>query len=270
MSAPSNLSMEYYPARVTANEDPDKRGRVRVVCVGLLGDDETDLPMWVEPALDWGWFYVPDVGEIIEIACVTGSAQDESRNQMSLDNLDLRWHGARFYNTDADVPTPVNPAFTDTHYGKRRGFATPFGHYFMFDDTEDDATVVLTWVSKKDAGAEEISQMTFDKDGNIILGVLGKNTLKLAPAGLLLKLDDGATLNVQNKDADATLKLGDGAVHATIVEHLKTLYEDLKSYIENAIVNTGMGPSATILASNGPAPAWDTAIESTKVSFPDG
>lgn len=270
MAAPSSLTLEYYPARVTANDDPDKRGRVRVACVGLLGDDETDLPMWVEPALAWGWFQVPDVGEIIEIGCVTGSAQDESRNQMSLDNLDIKWHGVRFYNTDEDTPTPVNAIFTDTHYGKRRGFATPLGHFFMFDDTEDEPQVTLTWVSKKDAGVEEVTKIDINKDGEALVSVLGKHTLLIKPNQLLLQLDSGASLDIQGKDGDTTMKVGDGAKHVAIVEYLETLYGDLKTYIENAFVATGMGPSGTILSANGPAPAWDVAIKSTKVTIPDG
>lgn len=270
MGAQPGLVVEYYPARVTANDDPDQRGRVRIACVGLLGDDETDLPMWVEPALDWGWFYVPDVSEIIEIVCVTGSAQDESRGQMSLDNLDVKWHGARFYNTDSDAPTPVNAVFTDTHYGKRRGFATPFGHFLMFDDTEDEPQITLSWVSKKDAGAEEITKLDINKDGEALISVLGKHTLLIKPNQLVINLDNGASLDLQGKDGDATLTVGDGAKHVPIVEALEALYGDLKSYIENANVQTGMGPSSTIIAAMGPAPAWDPAINSTKVSIPDG
>jgi hypothetical protein len=270
MAAAAGIVVEYYPARVTANDDPDKRGRLRIACVGLLGDDETDLPMWVEPALDWGWFYVPDVGEIIEIGCVTGSAQDESRGQMSLDNLDIKWHGARFYNTDEDTPTPVNPIFTDTNYGKRRGFATPLGHFIMFDDTEDAPELTVSWVSKKDAGAEEVTILNINKDGEALLNVLGKHKLLLKPNQLVINLDDGASLALEGKDGDTTLTVGDGAVHPAIVEHLEALYGDLKSYIENATVNTGMGPSSTIQAASGPAPAWNSAINSTKVSIPDG
>ncbi len=270
MGAQPGLVVEYYPARVTANDDPDQRGRVRIACVGLLGDAETDLPMWVEPALDWGWFCVPDVGEIIEVSCITGSAQDESRGQMSLDNLDIRWHGARFYNEDEDVPTPVNPIFTETHYGKRRGFATPFGHFLMFDDTEDEPQITLSWVAKKDPGAEEVTKLDINKDGELLISVLGKHTLLIKPNQMKLMLDDGASLDIQGKDGDATMTVGDGAVHPAIVEHLEALYGDLKTYIENAFVNTGMGPSSTITAASGPAPAWDSAINSTKVSIPDG
>lgn len=263
-------TVETATARVSANDDPDKRGRIRVVCVALMGDDETDLPMWVEPALDWGWFTVPDVGELVEITYVTSSSEDESHEQMSLDNLDMKWHGARFYNTDEDTPTAVHPTFTSTHYGKRRGFATPLGHFMVFDDTEDAPSLALTWAAKKDAAATELTQLLIDKDGNAFLSVLGKHLLKLEPNKLSVRLNEGATLEAALKDGDATLKVGDGAMHVAIVEHLRTLYGNLKTYVENAFVATGMGPSGTIVAANGPAPSWDSAIESTKVSLPDG
>lgn len=269
MAARPSLVVEYYPARVTANDDPDKRGRVRVSCVGLLGDDEADLPMWVEPALDWGWFYVPDVGEIIEVSAVTGSAQDESIGQMSLDNLDIKWHGARFYNSDADTPTPINDAFTSSNYGKRRGFATPFGHYLVFDDTEDSPEITLTWTSKKNPGANDITQVDINKNGEVTITVLGQHSILLKPDQMNVQLN-GASMNLQSHAGNTTLAIGDGAKHVAIVEYLETLYGNLKSYIENAFVNTGMGPSSTITAANGPAPSWDASIKSTKVTIPDG
>lgn len=152
-----------YPAVVTFNKDPDKRGAIRVACVGLLGDDDVEVPVDVLPVHTWGWFYVPDVGELVEIECVEGSSEDEQHGQASIDNLDLKWRSARYYgNEEGDAPTPINPAFTSKNYGKRRGFATPAGHVFMFDDTEGQEEITLSW---KDGSAF----VTLDAKGTITL-----------------------------------------------------------------------------------------------------
>jgi hypothetical protein len=266
----SNMDVETHVARVTANNDPEERGRIRVACVALLGDDETELPMWVEPALPWGMFAVPDVGELVEIEVLSGSRHDESYGQMSLDNLDPKWKGARFFNEDEDVPTPVHDDFK-THYGKRRGFATPFGHVLMFDDTTDDPSLWLAWTSEK--GSTDATKRTvihIDKNGHCELVVKGEDSIKLEPGKVSVRLGGGATLVLEDNGGSTTATVGDGAMHVAIVEHLRSLYNNLKSYIENATVQTGMGPSSTIQAASGPAPAWDSSIESTKVSIPDG
>lgn len=157
------LSTATYPAKVTFNQDPDKRGVIRVACVGLMGEEDTEVPVDVEPVHDWGWFYVPDIGEIVEIECTEGSDEDEQHGQMSIDNCDLKWRSARHYgNDEGETPTPINSAFTSKNYGKRRGFATPAGHVVMFDDTKDAEEITLSW---KDGSAF----LTFDAKGTVTL-----------------------------------------------------------------------------------------------------
>jgi len=89
---------------------------------------------------------------------------------------------------------------------------------------------------------------------------------------LIVLLSSGDGLTVKGKDADAVLTLGDGAVHAAIVEKLETLWGLLKTAMDafDAHVHpTGMGPSGPPSPISA-IPAWDTAINSTKVEFPDG
>jgi hypothetical protein len=244
---------EYHIARVTSiADDEGSTGRFKVACIGILGDDVTEIGQFVEPRLPWGSFLIPDVGDLVEISCTSGAHSDESFQQSSIDALELRWHGVRYYTADANFPVPINVNFTDTSYGKRRGIATPLGHVLFFDDTPDAQQISIIWSKKKDSAAAEQNRLDFLKDGSIKFGILG-----------------GAAFAMEGKDADALAKFGDGAAHVAVVEHLETLYADLKSYIENAFVNTAMGPSATILATMGPAPAWDPKINSTHVSIPD-
>jgi hypothetical protein len=181
-----------YPAKVTFNQDPDRRGVIRVSCVGLMGDDDVEVPVDVEPVHDWGWFYVPDIGELVEVECVEGSSEDEQFGQASIDNLDLKWRSARYYgNDEGDTPTPINAAFTSKNYGKRRGFATPAGHVFMFDDTEGAEEITLSW--KKGAAL-----MTFDAKGTVTIKnkagatvVMDSDTGKIVFTSDLIELNGG-------------------------------------------------------------------------------
>lgn len=268
------IRKETYPATVTATNDDEERGRIRVACAALLGDEDAELPMWVEPLHDWGWFVIPDVDEIVDIEVVAGTDLDENYQQASIDQLDVKWRSKRYYgNEEGDEPTVINAVFTEENYGKRRGFATPFGHTLLFDDTDGGQKIVLTWVQEKQAGSDapdKLSQITLDSDGTIKLSVLGKHFIHLRENEVEIQLNEGAGLLLTDKDAATTTVLGDGGVKAAIADHLETFYGNLKSYIEGAIVPTAMGPSGTILAGSGPAPTWDGAINSNKLKFPDG
>jgi hypothetical protein len=162
------MKIEKHDATVTNNEDDEFRGRIKVACAGLFGDEETEYPEWVEPKLDWGWFYVPDVGEIIEIEVKTESNEDESFQQTSIDALDPKWTGKRSYtndtvDTEINVPTPVPEEFKKNY--KRRGFATPAGHIFYFDDTKGEEKVHISWKQ----GESDYQYLTFDETGSTIL-----------------------------------------------------------------------------------------------------
>lgn len=153
-----------YPATVTAIEDPEKRGRIRVACAALMGDEETEMPQWVEPVYEWGWFVVPDPGEVVDLEVTEGHHDDEHFGQSSIANLDPRWRGRYWGGNDTEVKRPVPADFT-TNYGKRRGFATPGGHVMMFDDTEGAKKFSITWKG----GDNEYAYMSADEDGSWII-----------------------------------------------------------------------------------------------------
>jgi len=137
--------------------------------LSLLGSDDVVLQDWIDPCFDWGFFYVPDVGEQIEIEVVSGSDRDEVPGQAFLEAPDFRWRGKRFYDPERPLDqggpkTPINEAFK-TNYGKRRGFATPAGHVLLFDDTPGQESIVLSW--KNALG--QLQQIEL-KDGEVLLG----------------------------------------------------------------------------------------------------
>ncbi len=338
---------ERYPATVTSTADPEQRGRIKVKCAGILGDDDAEsavLPLWLEPTLDWGWFYVPDIDEQVEVEIVTERDEDEITGQATLDAPDIRWRGKRFYAPDADPATPVHEDFLE-NYGKRRGFATPKGHTFIFDDTDGKEEVTLTW---RNADGVK-SRIQFDKDGVVHVEILDakhavdlidgtfdvklddakhtitmdaeakefhvsldegkhkidltpdsgkitvaeKHTIEITADAMTVNVNEGPTLVVTEKDSNATLTIGDGAKHVAIVEALKEMYNNLKTELDtfktkfnthtHSVPSAGLNataPGAPIAGSatatptsgsyTGTIPSWDSGIESSKISIPDG
>jgi len=157
------IQTERHIAVVAATDkgEPVERGWIKVRSLSLLGNDETILHEWVKPCLDWGFFLVPDIGEQIEIEVVSGSDKDEVPGQAFLETPDYRYRGKRFYSPN----TPINEMFTSSNYGKRRGFATPGGHVFMFDDTDGSRKINLAWHS----GTGEYAMFSLDEDGSIVI-----------------------------------------------------------------------------------------------------
>jgi len=177
---------ETYPAIVMDNQDDEQRGRIKVACAALLGDEESELPMWVEPDYDWGWFYVPDVDEQVEIVVTTSSDMDEAYGQSSIDDLDVRWRNKRYYtDEDAEKPTPIHEDFL-TNYGKRRGFATPNGHILFFDDTEGKEKIQLVWKQ----GGDKYQYLTMDETGSIVLANMNGSIVYLDAKNAAIMITD--------------------------------------------------------------------------------
>lgn len=231
---------ETYPAKVTMNQDPEQRGRIKVACSGILGDEETELPMWVEPVPAWGWFFVPDIGEMVEIEVVSGSTEDEQAGQASIDNPDVKWRGNRYYgNEEGEAPTPVNDDFK-INYGKRRGFATPAGHTFIFDDTDDQRSISLSWKSVDG----KFSFFAINSDGTIILGT-----------------HTGHLLHLNSKDGELTLIDQHGNLYSSDSDGSKIVNKD------GTLIDLN-GPNVQILAANAVTVSCkDATLDAGKVNL---
>ncbi len=335
------VTTEKYEATVSAIEgfegDDEKRGLIEVLCPAIMGDNETPVPVLCEPVPDWGWFYIPDVGEAVEIEFVTTSDRDEIWGQQALEALAPKWRGKRFLTDiepEGEDPRPIHDDFISTNYGKRRGFATPFGHVLLFDDTDGKQRIYLTHMAKQlEAGkapeAKDYTRIEIAPDGSLKIGFLNKHQLEFSTEGKLrvaldgepgsekhtlefdasgpsievsmddgnhvLKLEDGefnvktkggtGALKVADDDADAVATIGDGAVHAAIVEENEKFWTGtVKPYIDTHVhtynqtaVSGGSGAPAvgvpvptSSTAPTTPAPDWDSAQNSTHLAFPDG
>ena len=147
-----------------------------------------------------------------------------------------------------------------------------------------DGSVVLKISQKDGFEAITLSRIAPGVAGNVRTDVLiDKDEVRVshqdAQQEIILRaneveviLDSGAGFKVVGNGANAILTLGDGLKHAAVVETLEIFYTALKGKLDAAdyhVHPTGMGPS-------GPpdqkvaASAWDGAINSTKVAFPDG
>lgn len=204
-----------YPAVVTKTDDPERRGRLKVTCSALLGDENREYQAWVEPDLPWGWFLIPDVGQQVTLTISLGSSGDVFSGQSSIASSRPRWSGGHFTTSGPESalvkdPTPVGGEFTATNYGKRRGFKTPRGHVFMFDDSTGFEQITLSW-----AGGTLVNPkaafLAIDPDGSFVVqdsggSVLymnagGDSTLINKHGGYLLMNDQGISLVDQNNNA---------------------------------------------------------------------
>jgi len=101
--------------------------------------------------------------------------------------------------------------------------------------------------------------------------VIGKDEssarIEIANDVVEVTIDGGATFRLEHKDGEASAVLGSGSVSVAIANHLETLYQNLKGIFDAHVHPTGVGPSGPPAT---PAPVWDPAIVSTKLTIPDG
>jgi uncharacterized protein involved in type VI secretion and phage assembly len=135
-----------YRAFVIDNEDPEKRGRLRLHIPSALGDAETG---WALPCFpfgggpSYGWFAVPDVQ-----AQVWAEFEEGDINRPI-------WTGV-FWQDGNDAPPGAAKTPPTT-----RIFQTPSGHIMQFDDEKDKESFRLFHPSG--------TEVSIDKDGNLVL-----------------------------------------------------------------------------------------------------
>lgn len=171
---------------VMDNQDPDKRGRVKVSVPALLGDQTSD---WALPCFpcgglaDTGWFCVPKVGAQVWVEFEGG-------------NIDFPIWSGTFWQQGADVPAEVQDPPT-THLLK-----TPKGHLFLLEDQDDNEQVSLT----HSGGA----QMLIDPDGTIALTDQNGAKVTLDAQNNQLLIEDANGNSVTLASAGTTVEDGNG------------------------------------------------------------
>lgn len=166
-----------YRGFVTDNNDPEKRGRLRLMVPSVLGETPTG---WALPSLpfgglaDQGLFLVPEVDAQVWVEFEAG-------------NLDLPIWTGTFWQASGDPPAEGDKSPPTTRLLK-----TPSGHILQFDDESGKEKFRLV----HPAGTE----LTVDEKGTVILADAKGNRLTLdADAGQVLVEDaNGNTITLSS------------------------------------------------------------------------
>jgi uncharacterized protein involved in type VI secretion and phage assembly len=156
-----------YRGFVVDNDDPEKRGRVKVRVPSVLGEAVSG---WALPCMpfggltDQGLFLPPEVGAQLWIEFEEGDVSHPI------------WVGT-FWQTENDTPTEaaLNPPTT-------RLIKTPSGHLLQFDDKSDEERIVLKHMQE--------AKLEIDSNGSIEITDAGGATVKLDAENNTLNITD--------------------------------------------------------------------------------
>jgi hypothetical protein len=179
---------------VTDNNDPEKRGRLKVKSQSLTGADY-ELPDWIEPSgnlyaskSNGATLFVPAIGSTVElVADVHDTDFDDMPNERFLDNPAMKWRAATLSTQDGPMPLPADLL---TNYPERRGIVTPAGHTLIFDDSSGELII------KSKAG----STMVFKANGDIVL----KSPVKIGDGATELMILGNAFMTLYNAHTHPT------------------------------------------------------------------
>lgn len=197
-----------YRGSVVDNQDPDGRGRLKVLVPSLLGDQETD---WALPCFPFGGadqtgtYLVPPVGALVWVEFEQGDLSYPI------------WTGT--YWTSGVAAPAHDPA--------KRVLRTPFGHTLEFDDSDgaEKIRIVHGGDGNPSAVFDETGGITItdkqgakvhlDADGNqLVVQDANGNTITLAPSGTSIEDSNGhsVTLDVSGAKISATQIVLDGSM----------------------------------------------------------
>jgi hypothetical protein len=112
------MSRRQHYGTVVDNDDPQKRGRIRVESPSLALGETDWIDSLVPFAGDGGIFlFVPPAGAVVRLHIMVSSARDGSPFAAAIEAPDVRWEDCAIVDK---VPSPF-----DTNYPHRRGLVTP-------------------------------------------------------------------------------------------------------------------------------------------------
>lgn len=192
-------------AVVIQNDDPQKKGRIRVLHP-LLGETSY-IPYLCAP----GSFSVPDVGDVVYVECDCGY----ETHPIAWGNLNKQTDGEPDYPEEFQRVTPSN-----------RGFFTPGGHLIELDDgkgteSEGQGVRITTANGNKISVLEDSTApsglITIETSGGSKITIDGEqDSIQLTTSSgnsLELSADNGFTTDVS--EGQATISQNDGQVEVT-------------------------------------------------------
>ncbi|MGD8834317.1 MAG: phage baseplate assembly protein V [Desulfobacteraceae bacterium] len=156
-----------YRGAVTDNQDPEKRGRLKLRIPSVLGDQVSD---WALPCVPFGgstavgFFAVPEVDAAVWVEFEEGDIHRPI------------WTGT-FWQQSGDVPQDAAKDEPTT-----RLIQTPSGHILQFDDAAGEERFRLHHPSD--------AEMVIDKDGAVTLTDGSDNTVQLDAGGNTIVVED--------------------------------------------------------------------------------
>ena len=148
-----------HDAKVSNASDPDKLGKIKVICASLLDEDE-ELPIWIRPEIHFvgeggGWFGIPAKDSWVELLVPEHSRFDEVLGEQLLTGMkDIRWRCTAY-----DAANPLPKVF-ETSYPQRSGYAWPNGWAFFVDSKVGELYLAYT-----DGDGAPQQYFKFNKDG---------------------------------------------------------------------------------------------------------
>lgn len=185
---------------VTNNDDPDKRGKIRV-SLEILGNEEYPEPL--EPWLPPGMFSLPQIGEQVEVILPHDANGPEAG---LVDYPEFAFWRAVLIDDEGGIPSDF-----ETNYTERRGIFTPGGHILFFDDNANAPLVELRTsgghvLRLADATASKKVELKHSGGATFEMTVDGNVTVS-AKTGGTITLDDGSPL------AEALAKIAELNAH---------------------------------------------------------
>jgi hypothetical protein len=256
-----------YLARVTSVTDPTKQGRIQVLCEEVGNDNPPDI--WAYPAFagggpDRGWFWPPEVGDVVWIAYPRGR----------LTGRPIYFGG---FSAQGKLPPELGYPAADGSVPTRRGFVTRMGHSFVLNDESGSEDVTLTWRKPtaqpvgNDSAARDGDNafLQFTKDGAVKLQAANESSVVIDTVGKKITITDKDNSNTITIDAGGvTIKTTqkvviDGASEfsakaaAVNLGNLPTepavLGQQLLTWLNTHTHATGVGPSSPPVAPATPA-----------------
>ena len=213
-----------YRGDVTRNDDPQNRGRIQAQ-VPTVGHS-APLEVWIDPAFhaagtNHGMFWPPEVGDGVRVTFESG---DPSKPCL--------YHGGWF--GTADVPSE----FATTDQGQefkvpeKRGFITRGGHSIVFNDTDGEQSLEITWHKPKTQPSSRSD--TPDRDGDTA-------KLTFVDGGITIVYKDNQKIEIK----DGVIRLDASKIEiATGADQKAVRGDELVQYLNTHNHGTAWGPSS--------------------------
>jgi hypothetical protein len=173
-----------HDALVVNNDDPEKRGRLKLSC-GSLTDEGEELPWWIPPRFHYvdgsgGWFGIPEKYSWVKLFIAEDSEWDEIQGEQTLsvgEDAGMYWQCSAYNDIQR-----LSDIFK-TNYPKRRGYVYPNG-WAVFVDSKDNEMVLGYYPDEKRPPEAWIKML---KDHSVMLENSDGMKVHLLPSKILIE-----------------------------------------------------------------------------------